>query len=295
MEWIKFEDKYLNKFLCFIKEELLYYFDKLSDLEKSYFYHFWLKILNEHKCFLLLKEDKASGFISKPEWEVKHWIRWPENYLILRDEEMGELSLPVEFKKERFFRTGSSQAGKVLKGKITQGAFVRNLQDFDIKTVVSINNEINCFELNEEADNRILSLLDREIRDADVEPGFYEDYYLPELVRNIKSNHKNRTGFCFYACMKNSDNPIAISFYDGFELPFTGAPCLLINDIVVKKEQRRKRVATTLQAYAYERLKKHNVRWVMGNIETGNTSSMKQAEALKRYEWTSVIDLGEKK
>ena len=134
-------------------------------------------------------------------------------------------------------------------------------------------------------------MLDVGLRDADVKPGFYEKYYLPELVKNMKANYKEQFGFGFYATQRNTTEPIAFCFYEGFEMPLTGSPCLLVDDIVVKPEFRRQRIATSLQAFAYDRLKGKNIHWVLGNIEPDNISSMKQAQALNRFAWASMVQL----
>ena len=84
MEWIKFEDKLRERFLGFIKRECLLLFEAINPFERTCFYHFWHKILNEHECFLLTDGASDWGFVSKPQWLVKHWIRWPENHLLIR-------------------------------------------------------------------------------------------------------------------------------------------------------------------------------------------------------------------
>lgn len=293
MKWLKFEDKEnnRNRFLNFVRENCTKLLNELSSFEKTLFYHFWHKIFNEHDCYLLIDGERTYGFVSKPQWNVKHWIRWPENYLIIDKTMKEKITLPEPFAKEHSFRTNNSQQINIENTKVTQTAYVCPLDNFEFKLIENINENIVCHELTEKANHGILNLLDRNNRHADVKAGFYEDYYLPELIKNISDNHINKTGYCFYATLKNSDKPIAISYYDGFEMPFTGTPCLLINDIIVSVEHRKKRVATTLQAYAYEKLKQHNVKWVLGNIEPDNTSSIKQAQALKRYEWTSVVEI----
>ncbi|MBL6989598.1 MAG: hypothetical protein ISR65_07460 [Bacteriovoracaceae bacterium] len=287
MKWIEFEEKHRPRFESFIKDTCIDLFNKLSAFEKSYFYHYWLKIFNEHHCFVLSDQGVDKAFVSKPQWRVKHWIRWPENILLVKADFLAPLNLPAQFKDELNFRTLPQSPLK----NTSQTAYVCLLENFQYQDVSNLNTDIDCFELKGERIDEIATLLDAKNRHADVSAGFYEKYYLPELIQYTKLNCKQQIGFGFYATKIKSSTPIAYCFYNGFEMPLTGTPCLLVNDIVVKKEFRRQKVATTLQAFAYDKLKQANISWVLGNIKEDNISSKKQAMALGRFAWSSTVKL----
>lgn len=287
MEWIKFNEEIRRDILLFAKKSSLELFEKLSPYEQSYFYHYWNKVLNEHISYALLDQGRIAAFISKPEWTTKHWMRWPENLVLVEDPSILIGNLPEEFKEDLLFRTFNSDKW------VNQYAYVCDLKDFHYEKLGNLNRDLDFYELGNDRLDKIESLFHRDNRHADGESGFYEDYYLPDLISNVKANHKDHFGIGFYATLKGEKDPIAVAFYDGFELPLLGTPCMLINDIVVNKEFRRKRVATSLQAFAYNRFKQDGQRWVLGNIANDNVSSLKQAKALNRMPMTCVVELRE--
>ena len=89
--------------------------------------------------------------------------------------------------------------------------------------------------------------------------------------------------------MVGCPDPIAAVYYSGWELPLTGTPCALVDDILVLPDYRGRGLASSLQAYAYQDLKRRGLRWVCGNIQVSNLSSKKQAEKCGRTPWTTDI------
>jgi GNAT superfamily N-acetyltransferase len=286
----------LDSFLILVKELCNPNFVKLHIYEKSYFYHYWYTILNTHECYLLTSQGKDVAFVSKPQWTVKHWVRWPENLLLISNDFSEDLYFPKDFENITDFRTNISLP--VIKNytiKLQQSAYACNLKEFKIDSVRNRNKDIKYHILENSNLKELSELLAVKNRYGDTAPGFYEDYYIPRLIQNIKKNYKNNLGFGFYATLKSDERPVALAFYNAFEMPLTGTPCFLVDDIVVDKKFRRKRIATSLQAYAYNKLKDYGANWVLGNIVPDNASSLAQAISLGRNKWANSIYLQKKK
>lgn len=76
-----------------------------------------------------------------------------------------------------------------------------------------------------------------------------------------------------------------------FRWAIYGTPCVLIYDIVVRPDFRRQGLAKSLQAFAYQEMKRQGVRWVVGNINPKNTASVKQAGSLGRKPIAASVKL----
>jgi GNAT superfamily N-acetyltransferase len=287
MNWVTFSDEHRLRFFDLIMKLNRERFIQLSDYEKSLFYHYWHKILNEHTCWLLEMDGKDMAFVSHPTWQAKHWMRWPENLLLL-DQELHELPLlPDKMKDESSFRTGysaflSKSTTRIV--TVDQIAYTLNLKRF-----VPLDNDykaadIEYLHLGTRHTGEIQELLSE--LEEHIAP-----YYHNELKRMIANNSRAQYGFGYYGILKEMNLPIAVVFYEAFEMPLTGTPCMLVSDIFVKKQYRDQGIATQLQHFAYTDMKSKGINWIIGNIDAENSASVKQALKLGRTPWALQITL----
>lgn len=293
VDWIQFSDQQRLRFFELVTRLNQERLSQLSGFEQTTFYHYWHKLFNEHHCWLLELAGNDVAFVSQPAWDAKHWIRWPENILLMAPELKRLNRFPDKLKDETVFRTGLNGTRNLENAelKLLQSAYVLNVQEFDQPLSHMVADEVEFQKLGSQKLPEIRELLSAENRKSDVEPGIYEEYYLPELVRMVEQNHQQSNGFGYLAIESITGDPIGIAFYEGFEMPLTGNRCLLVSDILVKKEWRQKGIATNLQRFAYGDMRANGVNWVMGNIDPANVSSLKQAQALGRTVWSDEIEI----
>ncbi len=293
MDWVPFSDQHRLRFFELVSRLNQERLSQLSGFEQTNFYHYWHKLFNEHHCWLLEQGGNDVAFVSQPVWDAKHWIRWPENMLLMEPELKRLNRFPDKLKDETVFRTGLNGTRNLENAelKLLQSAYVLNVQEFDQPLSHMVADEVEFQKLGSQKLPEIRELLSAENRKSDVEPGIYEEYYLPELVRMVEQNHQQSNGFGYLAIESITGDPIGIAFYEGFEMPLTGNRCLLVSDILVKKEWRQKGIATNLQRFAYGDMRANGVNWVMGNIDPANVSSLKQAQALGRTVWSDEIEI----
>ena len=284
MKWVAFTDDCRARFLDLILRLNRGLFIQLSAFEKSIFYHYWHKVLNEHTCWLLEKDGKDMAFVSRPDWQAKHWMRWPENLLLI-DKNLHQLpSLPNKMKGEVSFRAGATLLSEQNMQAVTidQIAYTISLRDF-----VPLNSDINTVKdlhLCSHHAPEIQALLSETEGDA-------KPYYRNELKRMIANNAREQYGFGYYTVLKKTNLPIAVVFYEAFEMPLTGTPCMLVSDIFVKKQYRNQGIATQLQSFAYADMKGRGVNWVVGNIDSENQGSVSQALKLGRTPWAFQVSI----
>ena len=116
-----------------------------------------------------------------------------------------------------------------------------------------------------------------------------DTYYRQELKRMIEENLHAHYGFGYCSISRHSGSVVAVVFYEGFEMPLTGTPCMLVSDIVVSAEYRRRGIATRLQQFVYGDMQRRGIRWVLGNIDAENVASRRQAEKLDRIAWAHQV------
>lgn len=288
MNWICFEDKHKKRFLTFVSQNCRNLFALLNDYEKSMFYRYWLKIFNDCENYLLTDGHSDYGFAAKSQWKPKHWLTWAEN-ILLTEMDLAELPILPEGFSDQEFCTVHSE--KLDQSVISQFCMVAELENFDKFKAGAINQDFAYQTTTRNRAEEVAELFAPEHRASDLKPGFYEKYYLPDLCEKLRNNHEDYYGFSYCAIDKTTDKAAAAVFYEAYELPLTGTPCVIIYDILVKKEFRRKHIAVSLQAHAYDDMKKKGVRWVCGNIDPGNSSSLKQAYALGRKNLTCRIKI----
>ena len=68
-----------------------------------------------------------------------------------------------------------------------------------------------------------------------------------------------------------------------------GVPVVLVADLAVDPDQRRRGLARNLQRFAYACMRGAGYRWVYGNIDPGNLASRGQAEAVGREVWFQAV------
>ena len=282
MNWIPFTDNHRIRFFDLIMALNSDLFAQLSEYERSLFYHYWHKTVNEHRCWLLEIDGQDLAFVSSPQWQARHWMRWPENILLVSPELHKFPDLPDKIKGESSFRT------RVLSEAVTidQTAYVLNLKNFESVNHDHLNEAIEYLRLGSQHAPEIQALLSEP--DENNVP-----YYRDELKRMITNNNKAQYGFGYYALLRETSLPIAVVFYEAFEMPLTGTPCMLVSDILVKEPYRGQGIATQLQRIAYADMKSKGVNWIIGNIDAGNNPSMKQALKLGRTPWAQQITIAD--
>lgn len=287
MNWIIFTDEQRVRFLELLLRLNHALFIQLFDYEKSLFYHYWHKVFNEHSCWLLESEGYDRAFVSRPDWQAKHWMRWPENFLLL-DPELHELPmLPATMKDVSSFRTGYSDTlfdGNRQTISVKQTAYAINLTNFELLGDNTKNADVEYGRLDSRDLNEIQALLSDPQHDS-------APYYRNELQRMLAHNARAHYGFGYRGILKGTGLPVAVVFYEAFEMPLTGTPCMLVTDILVKKQYRGEGIATNLQRFAYADMKARGIRWIIGNIASDNHASVQQALKLGRIPWAQQITI----
>lgn len=276
--WIPFTNEQRIRFLDLLLRLNRPLFIQLSDFEKSLFYHYWYNILNEHDCWLLHQSNQDVAFVSRPSWQTKHWMRWPESILLYDKTIIGTLVLPEEIRGETAFRTGHiSQNMRQL-----QTAYALNLTHFQTNNYEIRHPDTQFLTIGSQHLDQLNDLLSKPEHVS-------ESYYRDELKRMVLRNQDDSYGLGYYATV--AGKPMAIVFYEAFQLPLTGTPCMLVSDILVDTEHRRKGIATHLQQFAYLDMQSRGIHWVLGNIDSDNEASRKQAEKLQRIPWAYQVKI----
>ena len=84
-------------------------------------------------------------------------------------------------------------------------------------------------------------------------------------------------GWCFVAAAQDVPAQLAaMASYVVHPLQLVGVPVVLVADLAVDPDQRRRGLARNLQRFAYAYMHGAGYRWVYGNIDPGNLASRRQ-------------------
>ncbi|MCZ6850230.1 MAG: GNAT family N-acetyltransferase [Planctomycetota bacterium] len=266
-------------------------FERLSSAERPFFNDYWLRRFNEARAYLHANGSEAMVLVTVPRSPDLHPFRWGIRTLAYREEIRGAIVLPDGVGLERAFTlpspTGTVPAAPIIAGTThepVQLSYVRSLADID---PVSPHETAPLEFRTARSDDLepILHLLERAYADFDdVDPELFPQR---EEVRQII---EHGAGWCFVAVAP--DDPaqlVAMASYVLHPLQLVGVPVILVADLAVDPNQRRRGLARNLQRFAYACMRGAGYRWVYGNIDPGNLASRGQAEAVGREVWFQAV------
>lgn len=266
-------------------------FERLAPTERPFFNDYWLRRFNEARAYLHANGSEAMALVTVPRSSDLHPFRWGIRTMAYREEIRGAIVLPNEVGLERAFTlpspTGTVSAAPIIAGtthKPVQLSYVRSLADIDpVSPDETVPLEFRTARTDDLAS--ILHLLKRAYADFDdVDPELFSQR---EEIRQIINYG---AGWCFVAAAP--DDPaqlIAMASYVLHPLQLVGVPVVLVADLAVDPDQRRRGLARNLQRFAYASMRGAGYRWVYGNIDPGNLASRGQAEAVGREVWFQAV------
>ena len=266
-------------------------FERLSSAERPFFNDYWLRRFNEARAYLHANGSVAMALVTVPRSLDLHSFRWGIRTLAYGEEIRGAIVLPDDVGLERAFTlpspTGTVSAAPIIARTThepVQLSYVRSLADID---PVSSHEAAPLEFRTARSDDLdpILHLLKRAYADFDdVDPELFPQH---EEVRQII---EHGAGWCFVAAAP--DDPaqlVAMASYVLHPLQLVGVPVVLVADLAVDPDQRRRGLARNLQRFAYASLRGAGYRWVYGNIDPRNLASRGQAEAVGREVWFQAV------
>ncbi len=266
-------------------------FERLSSAERPFFNDYWLRRFNEARAYLHANGSEAMALVTVPRSPDLHPFRWGIRTMAYREEIRGAIVLPDDVGLERAFTlpspTGTVPAAPIIAGTThepVQLSYVRSLTDID---PVSPDETAPLKFRTARSDDLepILHLLERAYANFDdVDPELFPQR---EEVRQII---EHGAGWCFVAAAP--DDPaqlVAMASYVLHPLQLVGVPVVLVADLAVDPDQRRRGLARNLQRFAYAYMRGAGYRWVYGNIDPGNLASRGQAEAVGREVWFQAV------
>ncbi|MCZ6734802.1 MAG: GNAT family N-acetyltransferase, partial [Planctomycetota bacterium] len=256
-----------------------------------FFNDYWLRRFNEARAYLHVNGSEAMALVTVPRSADLHEFRWGIRTMAFREEIRGAIVLPDDVGLERAF-TLPSPTGTVSPAPIIAGTMHEPVQLSYVRSLANIDpispDETTALQFRTASTDDlepILHLLARAYVDfGDMDAELFRQR---EEVRHII---EHGAGWCFVAAAP--DDPaqlIAMASYVLHPLQLVGVPVVLVADLAVDPDQRRRGIARSLQRFAYASMRSAGYRWVYGNIDPGNFASRRQAEAVGREVWFQAV------